>query len=59
MASYLQFIGIICVGAALGFLWAKLVGCADGACPLTATPWRGMIVGGIFGVIMAISVLSK
>lgn len=57
--SYLQFIGIVCLGGGAGFFWAKLVGCANGSCPLTATPWRGMVFGIILGAMVATSIFSK
>ncbi len=43
------------VGAALGFAYQKLVGCRTGTCPLTATPLRTMIYGGVMGLIWAFS----
>ena len=39
------------IGAAFGFGYYKVVGCASGTCPLTSNPWIstlfGMFVGGL------------
>jgi len=43
------------VGAVLGFAYQKLVGCGTGTCPLTATPLRTMLYGGVMGLIWAFS----
>lgn len=51
----LMIVGIVLAGGAIGFGWAKLVGCADGACPLTATPWRGLAFGLLFGLVIALN----
>ncbi len=45
----------LAVGGALGFGYQKLVGCTTGTCPLTATPLRTMLYGGIMGLIWAFS----
>lgn len=42
-------------GAALGFVWYKVVGCASGACPLTSNPWTSTFVGLMFGAMLASS----
>jgi len=39
-------------GAALGY-YGK---CAGGACPLTANPWRGAIVGAVLGLLVVAAV---
>lgn len=41
------------IGGGLGFGWHKLVGCQTGACPLTATPLRGILYGACMGLIWA------
>lgn len=43
------------VGGALGYGWQKLVGCQTGACPLTATPLRGILYGAVMGAIWAVT----
>lgn len=51
-------LAIILAGGLVGFGWAKLVGCPDGGCPLTATPWRGAAFGVLFGTVLAFSTMS-
>ena len=41
------------LGGALGYGWHRLVGCSTGACPLTATPLRGILYGAFMGIIWA------
>ena len=55
----LLFVGIVLLGGLAGFGWAKLVGCPDGGCPLTATPRRGAVFGLFFGLLAALSVISR
>ncbi|MBI4912346.1 MAG: YtxH domain-containing protein [Acidobacteria bacterium] len=43
------------VGGGLGYVWHRLVGCSTGACPLTATPLRGILYGAFMGVVWALS----
>jgi Family of unknown function (DUF6132) len=43
------------VGAGLGFGWHKLVGCASGACPLTANPFVATLYGTVVGAVVAAS----
>ncbi|MDE3244578.1 MAG: YtxH domain-containing protein [Acidobacteriota bacterium] len=45
----------LAVGGVLGFAYQKLVGCTTGTCPLTATPLRTMLYGGVMGLIWAFS----
>jgi len=42
------FLGIA-IGAGLGFLYYKLVGCSTGTCPITRNPYSSMIYGAIMG----------
>jgi hypothetical protein len=42
------------VGGALGYGWHRLVGCTTGACPLTATPLRGISYGAFMGLVWAL-----
>ena len=41
-------------GGALGFGYQRLVGCSTGACPLTATPLRGILYGSFMGLVWAL-----
>ncbi len=43
----------LAVGGVLGFAYQKLVGCSTGTCPLTATPLRTILYGGVMGLIWA------
>jgi hypothetical protein len=43
------------VGGLLGLGWQRLVGCGTGACPLMATPLRGIGYGAVLGLIWALS----
>jgi hypothetical protein len=45
----------LAVGGVLGLGYQKLVGCTTGTCPLTATPLRTVIYGGVMGLIWAFS----
>jgi hypothetical protein len=40
------------VGAGVGFLMYRFVGCRTGACPLTANPWVAMFIWGLMGVLI-------
>lgn len=45
----------ILLGGSLGFAYHKLVGCRTGACPLTATPLRSILYGGVLGLFWALA----
>ncbi len=47
-------IGLL-AGAALGYFGK----CTSGACPLTANPLRGSIVGAILGILLAVTLISN
>ena len=52
-AAVIRFgLGLV-VGGALGYGWHRLVGCSTGACPLTATPLRGISYGAFMGLLWA------
>ena len=52
-ATAIRFALGLLVGGALGYGWHRLVGCSTGACPLTATPIRGIGSGAFMGLIWA------
>jgi outer membrane lipoprotein SlyB len=52
---YLKLIIGTIVGAALGLLYYKLVGCQSGSCPITAKPHRTAIYGAILGFMISSS----
>lgn len=43
----------VTLGASAGFGWYRVVGCASGACPITARWWTatlyGALLGGMYG----------
>ena len=40
-------------GAAAGYLYYRFVGCASGACPITASPVRSMVYVGLIGLLLS------
>ncbi len=50
-----RFLVPILIGAALGAAMGYFGQCSSGACPLTATWWRGALYGATLGVIFAFS----
>lgn len=40
------------VGAALGFAYYRLVGCASGGCPITSNPWISSSYGAVMGALL-------
>jgi hypothetical protein len=47
-------LGIV-IGGTLGFAWYKLVGCSNGACPLTSHPFVSIVYGMVVGALVASS----
>jgi len=41
------------VGAGLGFLVYRFIGCKTGTCPITSSPWMSMIYGAVMGLLFA------
>lgn len=54
-ATAIRLVLGLLVGGALGYAWHRLVGCSTGACPLTATPLRGISTGAVLGLIWALA----
>ena len=46
----------VAIGVSIGALLGSTRSCADGGCPLTATPWRGAAWGGLLGLLLAFNV---
>jgi thioredoxin 1 len=42
----------LAAGTGLGAVWGYFGKCRTGACPLTATPWRGAIYGGVLAFVL-------
>lgn len=51
----MRFLVPVAVGAVLGALLGRFGACADGACPLLATPWRGALYGAALGLLLALT----
>ena len=47
-----RFILPILIGAAIGSALGYFGQCTSGTCPLTATWWRGVLFGALFGVLV-------
>jgi hypothetical protein len=43
----------LALGGGLGFVYQKAIGCRTGTCPLTATPLRAILYGGVLGLVWA------
>ena len=41
------------IGAVLGFVYYKLVGCPSGACPITRNPYSSTLYGALLGALAA------
>lgn len=41
------------LGGAAGYLYYRLVGCADGSCPLTSSPIVSVLFGVFCGLLLA------
>lgn len=48
-----RVIGVL-IGAVLGFMYYKFVGCSTGACPITSNPWISTIYGGVIGLLITL-----
>lgn len=50
----MRFVLPILFGATVGGLMGRFGGCAGGACPLMATPWRGALYGAVIGLLVGL-----
>jgi thioredoxin 1 len=41
------------IGSSLGAVLGYIGRCTTGACPLTANPWRGAVLGGLIGILFS------
>ena len=41
------------IGAGLGFLYYKVIGCPTGACPITKNPYTSTLYGAVLGALLA------
>ena len=53
-SRFLRLFLFLVVGAALGAALGGLNFCTSGSCPLTATPLRGMALGGLIGLLLSV-----
>ncbi len=51
----LRYIIGAAVGAVLGYLYYRLVGCSSGTCPITSNPYISTIYGAVIGVLISIA----
>ena len=48
----LRMVLFVAGGAALGFVYQRLVGCRSGTCMLTSNPYTATIYGAVVGYLM-------
>ncbi len=41
------------IGAVLGYLYYKLVGCQSGTCPITSNPYASLLYGAVLGFLIS------
>ena len=46
------------IGAVVGYLYYRFIGCSSGVCPITSNPWASTLYGAIMGF-MIVSIGSK
>ncbi len=51
--TIVKYLLSIALGAALGYLSYKKVGCPNGSCPITSSPYRSTLYGGVMGFLLA------
>ena len=54
----LVLLGIV-LGGFAGYAWYLQVGCPDGSCPITASPYRSVAYFGLIGALFAHSFVKK
>lgn len=53
MNKYLK-VGVIILGAALGYAYYHFIGCSSGVCPLTSNPFISTGYGALLGTVIAL-----
>ena len=52
MIRHLWKVGIVILGAALGYAYYYYVGCRTGTCPISSNPWISTGYGALFGFVL-------
>jgi len=52
-------IGVIALGAILGFMYYKFIGCQSGVCPITSNPWISTGYGALIGFVFTLNNKKK
>jgi uncharacterized membrane protein YeaQ/YmgE (transglycosylase-associated protein family) len=47
------------IGAVVGFLYYKFIGCRSGSCPITSNPWTSTIFGALIGYLLLSTIIDK
>ncbi|MCF7853853.1 MAG: thioredoxin [Candidatus Pacebacteria bacterium] len=55
----MELLSIPLIGAGIGALLGYFGKCASGACPLTANPWRGGLIGLLLGGLIAVATIGN
>jgi uncharacterized membrane protein YdjX (TVP38/TMEM64 family) len=57
--AWLIILGAAIAGAAAGFIYYSLVGCASGSCAITSSPVNSSLYGALMGGLLANSFAKK
>lgn len=49
----IKIIAGVLIGAGLGYLYHKVIGCPNGSCPITANAWSSILYGGVLGFLLS------
>lgn len=52
MSPWLKIALAAALGAGLGFLYYKIIGCRSGACPIAGNPWISTIWWAMIGALL-------
>ncbi|MBK9148488.1 MAG: hypothetical protein IPM12_11825 [Flavobacteriales bacterium] len=58
-SAWLITLGAAIAGAAAGYMYYSLVGCASGSCAITSSPVNSALYGALMGGLLATSFGSK
>ena len=47
------------IGAVIGFVYYRFIGCSSGACPITSNPWTSVLYGALLGFIISRIITGK